>query len=392
MNQGFSTKSMTRRRVIQSAAVSIAIGSGSTVRADGVGSLGGDAPFLAAPALQRDLSELVRLAGQTIMVGFVGTSSADPGTSALVEQVASGLVGGVLLLGRNIESLEQTSELTGLLHAVAPSPILVAVDNEGGAVTRTNGKEGFSEWVSANEVAREISTSEAARTYYEERAAELRAAGINLNLGPVVDLNVNPASPAIGQLGRSFSSDPAIVSAFARAFVQGHRAAGVRTCLKHFPGHGSAQGDTHDGFVDITKTWTATELVPYRELIASDSVDAVMLSHLFHAKFSDEAEAPVSLSRVATDFVRLSLGFTGPIVSDDLQMDAIAFTFSDEEAATRAIDVGNDLIIFANYARPTPELGSHLNESIVRAVVDGTLPIDRLEGAALRTSPLRTGS
>jgi beta-N-acetylhexosaminidase len=326
------------------------------------------------------------------MVGFVGTSSADPGTSALVEQIASGLVGGVLLLGRNIEGLEQTSELTGLLHAVAPSPILVAVDNEGGAVTRTNGKEGFSYWMSADEVAREIGTSEAARTYYQERAAELRAAGINLNLGPVVDLNVNPASPAIGQLGRSFSSDPAIVSAFARAFVEGHHAAGVRTCLKHFPGHGSARGDTHDGFVDITETWTGSELMPYRELLASGSTDAVMLSHLFHAKFGDEAEAPVSLSRVATDFVRSRLGFTGPIISDDLQMGAIAFTLSDEVAATRAIDVGNDLTIFANYARPDAELGSRLNEAIVRAVVDGALPVDRLEGAALRNSLLRTSS
>jgi beta-N-acetylhexosaminidase len=205
----------------------------------------------------------------------------------------------------------------------------------------------------------------------------------------VVDVNVNPASPAIGGLGRSFSSDAAVVTAFAQACVAGHRDAGILTCVKHFPGHGSARGDTHEGYVDVTDTWTEAELVPYVELMATNSIDALMLSHVIHSAFTNSKRTPVSLSPRAIRFVRSDLGYAGPIVSDDLQMGAIAREMSDEEAAVAALEAGNDLLIFANFEAPDPELGRRVNAALVRSVVDGQLRGDRLMEAAMRVKSLR---
>lgn len=380
----------TRRRFLCTAASSLVVCSRATLGEAESGPQPQHSPSLTAPALGTDLAEIAQLAGQCLMVGFVGTRAEDSETSSLVDQIASGQVGNVLLLGRNIESREQTAELTGLLQAVAARPILIGIDNEGGAVTRTGGKAGFSNWMAAADVPNQLQIIQAARAYYRLRAAELRLAGINLNFAPVVDLNINPASPAVGALGRSYSADPSVVTAFARACVDGHHDAGLLTCVKHFPGHGSAQGDTHEGFVDVTNTWTEVELEPYIELISTNSVDALMLSHLIHYGFTASEQTPVSLSPRAIRYLRSTLGYSGPVVSDDLQMGAIAHQMSEEDAAVAALSAGNDLLIFANYEAPDPELGRRINIALVRSVVDGLLPIERLVQAAAQILSLRS--
>lgn len=371
---------ITRRRLLRTAAGGLSASLGAT----------GCLADLAAPALGSDLGELVRLAGQTLMVGFVGSRPGDGGTRALSEQLATGEVGGVILVGRNIESLRQTSELTAHLQDVASGgSILVAVDNEGGAVTRTANKAGFSDWMAAEAVPAALGTAESARTYYRQRAGELRRAGINLNLAPVVDVNVNPANAVIGGLGRSFSSDPGHVAAFAWACVQGHRDAAVLTCLKHFPGHGSSSADTHDGIADVTGSWAAVELDPYVALIGTNGVDSLMLSHVVHAGFTGDSRTPVSLSSRAVAYVRSGLRFDGPVVTDDLHMGAILQEHTDEDAAVLALAAGSDVLILSNYEMQDPDLGSRVNAAIVRAVIDRRLDAQRLVKAAGRVGALK---
>ncbi|WP_172352344.1 glycoside hydrolase family 3 protein [Mesorhizobium sp. NZP2298] len=186
-------------------------------------------------------------------------------------------------------------------------------------------------------------------------AAGLSDVGFNLNLAPVVDVNVNPANPIIGKLGRSFSADPQTVEAYAKVFVEAHRAKGVLTALKHFPGHGSSTKDSHKGMADVSKTWSDKELLPYKNLIASGDVDMVMSAHVINDKLSFSTEIPSSLSRATlTGLLRDNMPFKGVVISDDMQMQAITDNISFEDSVLRAVRAGNDILIFANDKHPDP--------------------------------------
>lgn len=153
----------------------------------------------------------------------------------------AGEIGGVILLKRNITSLEQILDLTKVFReASGPVPPIISIDQEGGSVARVGNWNGFRNWMSADGIARAGMSDYDVRGYYIERARELAMVGINVNFGPVVDLNVNPSNPIIGSLGRSYGSDTVDVVRFATQFVQAHRSVDVKTCIKHFPGHGSS--------------------------------------------------------------------------------------------------------------------------------------------------------
>ena len=225
------------------------------------------AMLLAAPSGARAAPEsepsLEVMAGQMIMVGFRGFELGpdDPTTRALAE----GKIGGIILFSRdvnlgaqrNISSPGQVRRLIAQARAAAPGPILVAVDQEGGKVQRLNANNGFTAWPSARELGR--GAPENTRRLAEAMAAQLAEAGFDLNFAPVVDLDF-PGSPAVSGLERAFSSDPALVAAHARAFIEGMAEHGIISALKHFPGHGSATGDSHLGFVDVSGCWQAVEL------------------------------------------------------------------------------------------------------------------------------------
>jgi beta-N-acetylhexosaminidase len=183
----------------------------------------------------------------------------------------------------------------------------------------------------------------------------------NLNLGPVVDLDVNPHNPVIGALGRSYSKDPETVVEYGTAFINGHHANGILIVLKHFPGHGSSRNDSHKGFVDISQTWSPTELVPYRRLIAEGKVDMVMTGHLYLRQFDGEGRRlPASLSKTAVNILRDDLGFKGVVISDDMEMKAIEARYSVEGAAIDAVLAGNNILIYSNFTNPRPDLPAHI--------------------------------
>lgn len=333
---------------------------------------------------------LDKIIGQMLMVGFTGLSPEDPWVQKLVGQIKSGKVGGVLFLSQNIASPQQLAPLTAELRRASDDlPVLLAVDQEGGIVQRLAREKGFAEYPTAGQVGKSNDPLTAYATY-QNLAQELAKYGFNLNLGPVVDLQRDDASPIIAGKERAFGSAPKHVAAFAKAFCAAHRDAGVATVLKHFPGHGSAALDTHAEAVDITKSWSPDELEPYRQLIKAGFADIVMVGHISHSIMADEPGLPASLSEKAiTKYLRGDLGFTGVVLSDDLEMAAIAKRFSLEDRVIRAIKAGNDIIILGNQNQPSPDLPERVIAIIKDAVAKGIISRERLQASYDRITALK---
>ena len=323
--------------------------------------------------------------GQMIMVGFSGSGERDAGVAAVRDQLNTGTIGGVVLYPENIGSPERLRWLTAFLRNAKSSPVpFIAVDQEGGLVQRLTRRNGHSYFPSAFSVGRNPSfaSPDSAKKLYANMAAELAHAGFNLNFGPVVDLNLNPWNPVIGQRDRSFGADPNIVTTMARAFIAAHREADIVTVAKHFPGHGSSHVDSHRALANVAETWKEIELDPYRNLAKEGMLDAVMIGHLYHPRFSDGAMLPASLSRRAVQALRDSyIGFDGVVVSDDMEMGAVSDDYSFEERVIKAVNAGTDLLVFSNVSARDADLGIKIHAVIADAVRDGRISRSRVEQA-----------
>jgi len=333
-----------------------------------------------------DAALLDSMIGQMIMVGFAGHLERDPGVMAVREQLAKGVIGGVVLYPENIGSPAQLRTLTAFLRNARSALVpLIAVDQEGGLVQRLSHRDGYTYFPSARSVGRNpsFSTPDGAIRLYAGMAKELAEAGFNLNFGPVVDLNLNPDNPVIGGRDRSFGADPVTVTALARAFIVAHRDAGIVTVAKHFPGHGSSRVDSHKQLADVSTSWQEIELEPYRILASEGLLDAVMIGHLYHPRFSDGAKLPASLSGRAIQALRSKgyIDFQGVVVSDDMEMGAVRDDYSIEERVIKAVNAGTDLIVFSNVKSGDPELGVKIHAVIAEAVRDGRISRLRIEQA-----------
>ncbi len=339
-------------------------------------------------------ASLEEMAGQMILVGFRGLEVGED--APIVRDVAAGRVGGVVLFDydvllkkpeRNVQSPEQVRRLTAFLAAHARTPLFVAVDQEGGRVQRLKARNGFRDFPSAADMGGWNDPGRV-RAAGADLGRVLAGAGFNLDFAPCVDLNVNPQSPAIGALGRSFSADPDRVVADARAFAQGLASAGVLSCLKHFPGHGSAASDSHLGFTDVSATWSAKELEPYRALIGQGAADMVMTAHVFNAGL--DPEYPASLSaRITSGLLRRDLGFNGVVVTDDLQMRAVADKYSLDQTVRLALAAGADILLFGNNLAYDPDLPAKVQGILVALVRDGAVPRARVEESYGRIMALK---
>lgn len=320
-----------------------------------------------ACAEETDAPGLDVLIGQMLLVGFDGTAPGSADAERIARQIEQGRIGGVILMNRNIRSPSQVRKLTDkFLSANEELPPFVAVDQEGGIVQRLSRRKGFGRYPRARSVARRFDPGEA-RELYGRMARELKETGINLNLGPVVDLELERRNTVIARRGRSFGPDPARVTAYARAFIAAHRAAGVLTAAKHFPGHGSSRADSHKQFVDVTYSWRALELEPYRSLAASGNLDMVMVGHVYHPAFSGygPARLPASLSPKAIgDWVRGDLDFQGVVVTDDLEMGAVSRHHDLRETLIRAVKGGNDILLFSGAGDPGANDPDFVDEAI----------------------------
>ncbi len=324
--------------------------------------------------------------GQMFILGFAGATLQPE--LPIAQDISKRNLGGVILFDRflaaskeinNILNAEQLSQLTASLQELADEPLLIAVDQEGGQVNRFKEERGFPVTPAAIELGRSSDltlTIESA----QQTAKMLRSVGVNLNLAPVVDLNVYEENPIIGKYGRSFSADSAIVTAHARAWIKEHRQQGILCCLKHFPGHGSSHTDSHLGFVDVTESWQETELLPYQSLISDSLADSIMLGHLFNRNFDAQNPATLSRSTIQT-LVRNRLQFEGVIISDDMQMGAITGHYGLEEACCKAITAGVDLLIIGNNLNHDPLILSKVRDAILRGLDKRTITEARIEKA-----------
>lgn len=336
-------------------------------------------------------TEVRKMIGQMVLVGFVGNKPDDEGFKTVLAQATEGKISGVLYLGRNIRSLRAVKGLNERLQNVSPVPLLIAVDQEGGRIERLTRAVGFRESPSAASVAHSMEPADA-KAEYGKMAAGLADCGFNLNLGPVVDLNTNPENPIIGRLGRSYSADDGAVSAYARAFVRGHRAHGVLTSLKHFPGHGSSDADTHKGMVDVSETWSEQELAPYRELIDTGDAELIMSAHVVNRNIPGAENTPASMSPATLiGLLRKDLGFKGVVISDDLQMGAIIKTKSFEDTVRQAVIAGNDLLVFANDKNPDPMIPEKIADLLEKEANANPAILARIKESHGRIMRLKNG-
>ncbi|HPJ71607.1 MAG TPA: glycoside hydrolase family 3 protein, partial [bacterium] len=295
--------------------------------------------------------------GAVFMIGFFGHAPAPE----LERMVLDEKVGGVILFGRNIDSVSQTRELIGRLQElrarVRADPLLVAVDQEGGAVNR------FVEGVSVfpgNRALGETGNRDWAYRQGLEIGRQLREIGVNVNLAPVLDLYEIPGNPSTGI--RSLGPDPARVADLGAALVRGFLAGGVIPVAKHFPGKGAARVDSHFGLPVIDRGRSlleARELEPFRAAFAA-GLPAAMVSHAAYPELErGKAVVPATFSdRVQRDLLRESLGFRGAVVTDDLGMGAVRGSAS--AAARNALMAGADLLLLCHSPQAQAEAISSL--------------------------------
>jgi beta-N-acetylhexosaminidase len=315
-----------------------------------------------------------RLAESCLLPGFVGTRA--PGW--VLARLERGL-GGAVLFARNVRSPDQVAALTAELHAVRPDA-LVAIDEEGGDVTRMEAAAGSS--YPGNLALGAAGDPELTRAVAASLGAELAASGIDLDLAPVADVNSNPDNPVIGV--RSFGADPELVAAHVSAFVRGLQSAGVGACVKHFPGHGDTSVDSHRGLPVVSGGEAELEaaLLPFRAAISA-GVRAVMTAHLVVPALDAE---PATVSRaILTGLLRERLGFAGLVVTDGLEMAAILTTIGLEEGAVRAVEAGADAICVGG-GLADEEVVDLLSGALVDAVRAGRIGEQRLAEAAGRVA------
>lgn len=323
--------------------------------------------------------------GQMIMVGVENDQLSQ---QTLIQDLENRNLGGVLLFGYNIASPGQIKDYTAGLQSKSNGRLLIAVDQEGGIVARMDETNGYRETYSAETLGMEFNREDSTRAQAQLMAHWLNDAGFTMNLAPVVDLRINPVSPAIGFLDRSFSDDTETVVNHASWFIDEFHQMNIATALKHFPGHGSAERDSHFGFTDITGTWQDMELDPFRQLIEAGYSDPIMTGHLYKSDWDDEY--PVSLSEYAIqNILRDSLGFDGIVISDELFMRALSNNYGLEETIVTTINAGTDILLFNTNIWNEQSLVEYIINLVSDHVADGLIDPATIDESYQRIQELK---
>lgn len=339
--------------------------------------------------------KLEKIVGQLIILGFKG-ETIDP-HHPIVADIEKRNLGGVILFDKllaqhkdqnNIICPSQVKTLTRALRQHSSTPLLIAIDQEGGKVRRLKPETGFPATTSAESLGNKNDLTRTA-IHAACTACTLKSLGINFNLAPVVDLNVFPGNPVIGKLQRSFSDNPEQIIRHAETWIKEHRKQNIISCLKHFPGHGSSRTDSHLAFTDISNSWQPEELTPYEGIIRKNLADSVMLGHLFHDGL--DKKYPTSLSHtVITTLLRKQLQFSGPIITDDLQMKAITDIYGLEQSICLAFAAGVDMVIIGNNLKYNPKILKQIIPAVVSAVRNKHISEDRIHSAFQRVIKMKS--
>jgi beta-N-acetylhexosaminidase len=321
---------------------------------------------------------LLHLAGMVVQPGFEGTAP----PPWLLRWLGEGL-GGVTLYGRNVQNPAQLDALTAALRAEQPD-VIVAVDEEAGDVTRLEVRTGSTR--PGNLALGAVDDPGLTERVAEDLGHDLAAAGITLDYAPDADVNANPDNPVIGV--RAFGSDPDLVARHTAAWIRGLQRAGVAACAKHFPGHGDTSVDSH---LDIPRIdagrdrLDACELVPFRAAVDA-GVQVMMTGHLLVPALDPDHPATLS-RRILTDLLRDELGFQGVVVTDGIEMRAVTERYGLAGAAVAALAAGADTVCVGG-DNADEATARHLRTAIAAAVIDGSLPEERLVEAAKRVGQL----
>ncbi|MFE7836624.1 glycoside hydrolase family 3 protein [Streptomyces sp. NPDC057474] len=321
---------------------------------------------------------LARDALTVLQPGFTGTTAPD----WLLRRLGEGLAS-VGVFGRNITSPGQLSALTDRLRA-EHEDVLVAIDEEGGDVTRLEVRTGSS--FPGNHALGAVDDVDLTREVAFALGRRLAECGVNFNWAPSADVNANPSNPVIGV--RSFGADPGLVARHTAAYVTGLQAAGVAACTKHFPGHGDTAVDSHLSLprIDADRSLVdSRDLAPFRAAIAAGS-RAMMSAHILVPAL--DPDLPATLSHgILTDLLRGELGYDGLIVTDGMEMQAIAGTYGIEHGSVLALAAGADAICVGG-GLADDETVRRLRDALITAVRDGDLEEERLADAANRVRAL----
>lgn len=307
------------------------------------------------------------------LTGVSKAVKAGDGTKEALEKYP---VGGLIYFKQNIQSKEQITEMLANTVSMSKYPVFLAVDEEGAGVARVADALGLKKADSAAEIGESGDANNAYNTY-KEIGTYLTEYGFNLNFAPVADVLTDPDNDAIGE--RSFGSDPAVVSSMVASSVTALEEVGVTACMKHFPGQGDANGDTHEGLASSDRTLEeikATELQPF---VAGMEAGAqmIMVGH-FTVPAIDEDNTPASLSKkVITDLLREEMGYNGVVITDALNMSAISEYYDSAQACIMAFKAGADMVLM-------PEDFEAAYEGVLAAVKDGTISEARINDSLRR--------
>ena len=319
-------------------------------------------------------SGLRKQIGQLLIAGFNG-SQVSPELRSLARDFS---LGGVILFARNVVEPEQVAELAHEASRLTPDiPTWVSIDQEGGRVARL--KSPFTEWPPMMTLGRSGDVTLAER-FAKALASELKAVGITLDYAPVLDIHTNPKNPVIGD--RALAERARDVAELGSAIIRTLQGEGIAACGKHFPGHGDTSADSHHELPLVEhppERLRETELVPFRAAVDA-GVATIMTAHVFVPSLDDERPATLS-RRVVTDLLRRELRYEGVILSDDLEMKAIANQYAVPAAAVMAIEAGCDGILICSGDHDTQAAAL---EALIHAVEDERLPWPRVEDALKR--------
>ena len=315
--------------------------------------------------------------GQMLMVGFHGLEA----PSHILEWLAEGKIGGVILFARNVESPEQLARLCSQLYETAKYPILIGIDQEGGAVARL--REGFIESPGAMALS---ATGDEALTEQVSGilAEEMAALGINWTYAPAVDISYNKDNPTVGV--RSFGNDKEVVSQFASAAVRGFQSGNVAACAKHFPGLGDTAIDTHLALATLDvplEQVVLIDLLPYRVTIDA-GLATIMTTHTVFSAIDKEHPATLS-PLVIKQLLRGELGFEGVVTTDCMEMKAIADNYGAGESAVLAMLAGVDIILFSH----TKAMQEAAYQAMLEAAESGRVAESIIDSANARIAKLK---
>lgn len=344
------------------------------------------------PDPQSNISNMI---GQMIMVGLRGHTKND--VNSFFDSIKGYSIGGVILYDENIttspysphniRSPKQLINFTKAIQNYNDTPLLIAIDQEGGKVNRLKSDYGFPESKSWAELGK-IDELKITKENSELMAQTLEKHGFNLNFAPVLDLSNNNKS-FIAKKERCLSKDAKKIIAHSKEFIKTHLDNNVLTVGKHFPGQGSAIGDTHDSFVDVSETWSSNELLPYKELIKNKTLNAIMISHLFHNEL--DKIYPATLSKlIIKNLLRDKMGFDGVVISDDPQMKAISKQYNLETVLELMVNASVDIFCFGNNLVYDRDIVKKIHITINKLLYEGKVSVNHIKKSYERIQNMKS--